>query len=758
MVSKATPRAAVPSLQDEAVYRRYLDFGSLVNGGRVVANWLPDGSSFWCTRGDPNERQYIKVDPEADATTQLFDVRLLRTAFRETFGYEPAGAGVPFHRFQFIDDQTVRFALEGVTYQLGLADYSLSRVPQAPTSFVFETVRGEADRTLPRTFKRERFIGFGELPSPEAVSPGGQWIAGIEDKNLVLRATVDGQKLKATCDGTPEAFWDVEAELWDPWSPDGLRLALFKQHAEGVVRTPTIEWLGPRERVREVFIIPAGSRLYRSELYFFNLFSQTMEAVDLGDTANQYLRLLSWLPDASELILARYNRVFSQVDILSVNVSTRAVREVMTEHSETFLTNIHEAIWGADSGFTLLPDGSGFIWNSERNGWDHLYYYDMQGRLVRQLTNGDWRVKDVVSAAQVGGWVYFTGYGDRGRPYDLHLYRVRLDGEGFAQLTEGKGRHTISISPSAKYFTDTYSAVDVPPRTVLRRTDGTLISTLGESDISRLQAVGWVAPIEHVVKAADGATDLWVTMYLPYNFQPDRKYPVIEYIYAGPHSTARPLDFGDQLKCLWLSSGQENFNRALANLGFVVLILDARGTPERSKAFRDVVYMKWGQSEISDHAGAIRQLGARFGFLDLERVGVLGASWGGHFAFRAMTQAPDLYKVGISEVPGLDLRRGLAAEPYLGLPQDNKSGYDAAEVFALAPQLRGELLLIGGMNDTLTQADLFKLSEILIRLGKQHRTMIYPYSIHTPLEKTAEYDLELKKRFFWEHLMKIEGA
>lgn len=734
---------AAPRLsQDEVVYRRYLDFGSLVRGGRVVPNWLPDGSSFWYVQGEPNEREVVKVDPATNAATPLFDVRRLRSAFREAFGSEPAGAGVPFETFQFLEPNQVRFLLNNMSYQLDLEHYTFAR--------------SKADRAVPGTFMRERFVG-GEHPSPESLSPDGLWIAGIEEKNLVLRATGDGQKVRVTDDGTSLAFWDVEAELWNPWSPDNSHLAVFKHNTEGLSRVPTLEWLKPRAQIREVILIPAGGALYRSELYLIDLSSKRPLPVDLGDTTSQYLRILSWLPDGSELILARYNRVFSRVDIQSVNVRSRAVRTVVTEQSETFLTNHHEAIWGTDTGFTLLPDGSGFIWNSEQSGWDHLYHYDMRGQLVRQLTSGKWRVKDVVRVDQVGGWVYFTGHGDTKRQYDVHLYRVRLDGAEPRQLTEGKGRHEVHISPSARYFIDTYSAVDVPPRTVVRKTDGTLVSTLSEADIDDLRAIGWVPPQEYVVKADDDVTNLWVTAYFPYNFDLEKKYPVVEHIYAGPQRAERPMEFGDKPESPWSSSRQQNFKRALANLGFVVLTLDARGTPQRSKSFHDTVYRNWGQFEIADHASAIRQLGERLAFLDLDRVGVLGASWGGQFAFRAMTQASDLYKVGICEVPGLDPRRLMILETYLGMPQENGREYDAASPFALAPKLKGELLLIGGLNDTPTQADLFKLSDILIRLGKQHRTMNYPDSGHVPAGETAEYDMEMKKQFFVEHLITTVG-
>ena len=233
------------------------------------------------------------------------------------------------------------------------------------------------------------------------------------------------------------------------------------------------------------------------------------------------------------------------------------------------MTHHHDSVWGSRTGFSLLPDASGFILVSERDGWRHLYLYDMAGNLVRRLTKGDFPVEAVVGVDQESGWVYFTAQTDPARPYDLHLNRVALDGTNRTQLTEGKGRHAVALSPSHGYFVDTYSSVDTPPRSVVRRADGELLLTLSEADIGRLEEVGWTPPREVVVKAADGETDLWVTMYLPHDFDPSRRYPVVEYIYGGPQTTTRPMDFGgEQFPGLGSDFARiGNFNRALANLG-----------------------------------------------------------------------------------------------------------------------------------------------------------------------------------------------
>lgn len=743
-------QVVVPDSGQWAAYRSYLEFGDLVRGGRVVPGWMPDGTSFWYADGGPQDRRLVKVAAGSGRSEPLVDVARLRAVLTEQLGYEPAGRGVPFDRLSFVGPSRIRFSVEGRTWDLDLESYRLSRQLD-PTIFdLTPLLPSETARVTPRMFLKEGFTGLGPTMVPESMSPDGKWFVSMANDNISLRATVDGRSVMLTGDGKPGLYWDVETVKWYPWSPDGQKLAAFKIDSRGMARIPTIQWLKPLEEASEVITFPAGGKISRNELWILDVFGADPTKIDLGETTNQYFTGLGWAPDNTRLYVARYDRVFSKVDIIAADPRTGTAKVLMTEQSKTFLTNHHEPLWGTDTGFWLLPDGSGFVWRSERDGWDHLYRYDANGTMVGRLTQGAFPVRDVARIDQKNGWAYYYARGDQSRPYDVHLYRVRLNGTGAQQLTEGRGQHQAMISPSAEWFVDTYSTVDTPPKTVLRRNDGSLVATLGEADVSALKKVGWVPPREYVVKAADGTTDLWVTMYLPFNFDSTKRYPVVEYVYGGPQITVRPMDFAAQTGPF---ARMGNYNRALANLGFLVVTLDARGTPGRSKAFHDAIYRNWGNFEIADHAGAIRQLGQRLPFVDLSRVGIMGASWGGHYAFRGLTQAPDLYRVGIVEVPGFDSRSLTLYEVYLGMPQDNKALYDAADAFLLAPKLQGKVLMTSGFNDTATMKDLVKMSEILIRLGIQHDVMPFPNSGHGALGRSGEYNFELKTNFLVRHLL-----
>ena len=751
------PRASAQVAPErEAAYQRHLDFGSLIEGGSITPNWMPDGNSFWYAEGGPQNTVIHRVDPGTGSVDELFDTPRLRAVLTEALGHEPAGLGVPFRQLSFAGDSSVQFTVAGQTFVLNLDTYAVER-RRAPSSLsLVSYLVSETERATPKTFVREVFQGLGPRPYPERLSPDGQWFVGLDNHNLMLRATVDGRVVPLTDDGNEFEQWDVETTLWNPWSPDAQRLVVARIDSRGMPRIPTIKWLKPLEEAEFIPTMLAGGELYDTRLHILDLHTRTPMPVEQDTTADYYYRVLTWLPDGSEVVFARYNRVMNRVDVQAADAATGAVRTLATETSETFVTHHHDTVWGARTGFWLLPDASGFILVSERDGWRHLYLYDLDGNVVRRLTEGDFPVESVVSVDQENGWVYFTAQTDPERPYDLHLNRVTLDGTDWSQLTEGKGRHTVAMAPSHGYFVDTYSSVDTPPRTVLRRADGELVRTLGEADIGRLREAGWTPPREVVVKAADGQTDLWVTMYLPHDFDPARSYPVVEYIYGGPQTTTRPMDFGGDPFGLGSDfSRMANFNRALANMGFVVVILDARGTPGRSKAFHDVIVKNWGKPVVADHAAAIRQLIDRFDFLDGDRVGIMGASWGGYYSTRAILEEPDLYKVSISEVPGYDMYAFHLYEPYLGMPQQNRDHYEAGNVFRMAPNLKGKLLLIGGINDTATQADLFQMSETLVRAGIQHDMMVYANTGHGALGQTGEYNFELKKDYFVKHLLTV---
>lgn len=261
-----------------------------------------------------------------------------------------------------------------------------------------------------------------------------------------------------------------------------------------------------------------------------------------------------------------------RMDLMAADPSTGTSRVVVTEEQETYVEGLR--FYGvADNFLTLLEDGR-FLWLSERDGWTHLYLYGLDGTLVRRLTHGEFPVNRVVAVDHDAGWIYFMAQAERDRPYDDHLYRIDFEGAGWRRLTEGVGRHQIAFAPAATHFVDTHSSVGRPPAVELRQADGELLQVLSTADVSALEALQWTPPEEFVVKAADGETDLWGLLYKPYDFDPGRSYPIIDFIYAGSQSAVVPRTF--------TSSRRAVFAQAMAQFGYLTFVVDARGTPLRA--------------------------------------------------------------------------------------------------------------------------------------------------------------------------------
>lgn len=323
--------------------------------------------------------------------------------------------------------------------------------------------------------------------------------------------------------------------------------------------------------------------------------------------------------------------------------------------------------------------------------------------------------------------MYFSARLDQDRPYDVHVARVQLAGGDIEQLTHEPGLHDAQFAPDFSWFIDTVQRPDLPPRSRAVGSDGSVWYEFPEADTSALEAAGWIPPEEFVVKAADGETDLHGVLYKPRDFDPSKCYPIIEYLYGGPQAAMVERKFmpASPLKMLAL-------NYALPQLGYIVAVVDARGTPLRSKAFQDEVYGNWRRSVTADHAAALRSLAAERPWMNLDRVGLWGHSWGGYFTIANMLDNPDLYRAGVASAPGADPYGYFIYEPYLGgVPSPStKAAYDEAVLFSDAGKLQGALMMVAGTNDIGPCHDTVKMSNALIEAGKFHEVVMMPNQYH----------------------------
>jgi dipeptidyl aminopeptidase/acylaminoacyl peptidase len=490
--------------------------------------------------------------------------------------------------------------------------------------------------------------------------------------------------------------------------------------------------------------VEAGGTLPREELYVLDVGSRRLVSVDVGDAADRYLCVLGWMPDGSALFFLRVDRDYKRRDLMAADPESGDTRILFTETAETF---VGEPLWISSPPLVILEDGTHFIWSSERDGWQHHYLYRTDGTFVRQLTAGPFFAGGVLTVDESTGWIYFHCLVGA-PPHNAHVCRVHLEGKGFSVITDPAGDHwPVQFSPSKRFFLNTYSTATRPPVTEVRRSDGVLLQTLTQADISALEKqLHWQTPEPFAVKAVDGETDLYGVLYKPFDFDSTERYPVIEYIYGGPFGKVVPPAF-------W----QHPLPLAWAQLGFIVFSVDGRGTPERSKAFQDVTYGNLGRYEIPDHVAALEQVAADRPYMDLDRVGIVGASFGGYLATRALLLAPDVYNVGVAVCPGADLYvNATALEQYMGLPEDNAEGYAYTSNAPLAEHLKGKLLIIHGTSDVNSPiSQTMKMVDALIHAGKPVELIVLPNQDHWILRAPGphgEYARDAIRRYLLEHL------
>jgi dipeptidyl-peptidase-4 len=555
------------------------------------------------------------------------------------------------------------------------------------------------------------------------------------------------------------------------WAPDSRRLVLKRVDEREIAPYPFLESSpvdgSARPVVHDLRIpLPGDRHQAKSQRMILDVDSGPRKTFVLPDGGEFYLDGAAWSSDG------RLHYSFgvnvdrrNEASLFELDLETAALRTLIKERNDSFILLNNDAFHGPN--VLILPRSGEIIWFSEQDGWGHLYLHDLRsGRLKNRITRGSWLVRDIVHVDEARRLVYFTGGGrEAGRnPYFQHLYRIGFDGKGLRLLTPEDGDHEItpegdgaSISPDGRYVVDTWSTVDRPPISVLRHTDGRLIAELEKADASALYAMGWKPPERFTAKAADGTTDLYGVLYRPAPFDPGRKYPVIEHIYGGPLASITPHNFMQAVMD----------GKALAStaaLGFVTLAMDARGTVKRSKTFQDALYKKFGDWMIGDHVAVIQQLAAQRRYMDLDRVGVEGHSFGGYGAARAILARPDFYKVSVASAGTHNLQGMFSYEEYMGPPiyGDGSSinpgngeipvNYREADNGLLADRLRGKLMLVyGDLDEAAHPAVTLQLADSLIKANKSFDLLYLPSRFHN-FSHTDFYFVRRKWDYFVEHL------
>jgi dipeptidyl aminopeptidase/acylaminoacyl peptidase len=453
---------------------------------------------------------------------------------------------------------------------------------------------------------------------------------------------------------------------------------------------------------------------------------------------------IEWSDDASQLAFVSTSRDHKHEVLRIADPETGAVRDVMDETVETFFES--------GGNWRLLAESNEALWYSQRDDWGHLYLYDLEtGRVKNQITRGDWNVLRLLRIDGGDRMLYFTGVGrETGDPYFNYLYRVRMDGSDLELLTPDSANHQISFSPSGHYFVDSYSTPDTPPVTVLRDARGRKVMDLEEADISQLLATGWTPPIPVTVKARDGVTDLYGLMYEPSELDRTKKYAIINRIYPGPQTGS----VGSRT-----FSASRGDTRALAELGFIVVQLDAMGTPMRSKTFHEAYYGNMGDNGLPDHITGMQQLAERHPWIDIDRVGIYGGSGGGFASADAIMRYPEFFKVAVSWSGNHDNRNyeddwGEKWQGLLVEDEDGTTNYDNQANQLLVENLRGKLLLAHGtMDNNVPFYNTLLVVNELIAANKDFDLILFPNRRHSLREA---YMTRRRWDYFVQHLMGAE--
>lgn len=690
----------------------------LALGTSVRANWIGDGASFWYRLDTERGAEFVVAEPEAGGRRPAFDQERLAAALAAATGRTVEPFDLPFRKIR-LDATTLRLAWDQVAWTYGLADHALTR-------------------------------DAGPVPSPtEALSPDGRWIATRRGHDLWLRPTDGGEPFALSHDGTAERpyacapdagvmrrilrrFGITEAPTIALWSPDSRRILTHRTDQRGVAFMPLVEAAPPdggRPRLHTYRYALPGETLPRGEVLLFDVLTRTAIPVDMEPFPFSYKSPMTsgrafWSADGRRAYLVVQSRDFHTLRLLMVDAATGATRTLIEESGETRVEPVQEM--GERPLVHVLAGGREALWYSQRDGWGHLYLYDLEhGTVVRQLTRGDFAVQAIVHVDEAERAAYLLISGQvAADPYRRSLVRVGLDDGRMERVLADDLDHKVQAPPHGRWFIDTASTVDTPPVTTVRGHDGGVLLELERADVTRLVAAGWTPPERFSALAADGVTPVYGVLYRPYGFDPAQRYPVVDHIYPGPQ-IRRVMPSFDQGKWGYLAE-------SVAALGLVVIALDGRGSPGRDKAFHDYSYGNLGScGALEDHVAVLPQLARTRPWLDLDRVGMFGHSGGGFATARAMLLYPEVYKVGVAESGNHDNRFYHAswAEAYDGrLDADAESHLSNT---GLAERLRGKLLLIHGeMDDNVNPHLTMRLVDRLIAANRDFDLLIVPGAEH----------------------------
>jgi uncharacterized protein (DUF885 family)/dienelactone hydrolase len=713
---------------------------------RITPHWFDHNTHFWY-RNDlaGAAREFVVVDAVKGAVAPAFDHAKLAASLSKATGSVYHAERLPFDEIAFTDGpKIVQFKVKETWWKCDLNTYECSRTQAASLvnagAAPVQHPAGESERP-----RRQGESDQNESRAWGGRSPDGQWTALVQDHNVFIRRAGEPRAIRLSDDGKAGLAYEHLS-----WSPDSKTLAAFRVESGDKKEVYLIQSSpagGGRAKLQKRPYPLPGDKFAAYELNLFDIAAHrqikpNLERIDFGTPR------LRWAKDGSHFTYERVDRGHQRFRLIEVDAHSGAARNIIDEQSRTFIWTAHRESVGVRTVYYLDQSGE-LIYVSERDGWRHLYLTDAKtGATKKRTTLGQYVVRgiDLVDEDKRQVWFRASGKIPGQDPYFVHYYRVNFDGTGLVALTDGNGSHSVQYSPDRRYLLDTFSRVDSPPQHELRRTsDGSLVCKLENADITRLEASGWRPPEVFVAKGRDGFTDIWGIIVRPKNFDPSRKYPVIEEIYAGPQGSFVPKTF----------SPASRFS-PLADLGFIVVQMDGMGTANRSKAFHDVCWHNLKDAGFADRILWHQAVARRYPYYDITRVGIHGTSAGGQNATAGVLFHPEFYKAAVAACGCHDNRMDKASwnEQWMGYPVG--PWYSASSNIDNANRLQGKLLLIVGEMDTnVPPESTMRLVDALIKADKQFELLVVPNAGHG---MGGAYGQKRMRDFFVRHLLAVEPA
>jgi dipeptidyl aminopeptidase/acylaminoacyl peptidase len=715
-------------------------YRDLAVGTIDTPRFIETTNRFYYRRAVKGGNEFVLVDAATQARTPAFDHEKLAAALSAALNRKVAPLELPFNTFTFADEgQAIEFSLQarpgppqqgppGPPWRCTLQDYRCRAQERAG--------RGGRGGGLAGPVRPPFDINGGEPRK----SPDGRLEAIVSNYNVAVRETGKRDLIVLSTDGSEGGYYDLASLVW---SPDSKKLAVYKvrpgfrRYIQYVESSPE-DQLQPKSSTMQY--AKPGDVLDVEVPVIFHVETKKQIPVDNALFPNAYdVSQLDWRKD-SRAVTFEYNQRGHQVfRIIEVSADGKP-RVVISEEPKTFFT------YSSKKFRHDVTDGKEVVWMSERDGWNHLYLYDgLTGAVKNQITKGNWPVRGVSKVDDEKRQIWFSASGmNSGKdPYFVHYYRINFDGSGLTALTSADANHSVTFSPDMSYFVDSYSRVDLAPVAELRRTsDASLITNLEKADIAALEQAGWKPPEVFVAKGRDGLTDIWGVIFRPTTFDPSKRYPVVENIYAGPHAAFVPKSFA-----------AFNQMQALAEIGFIVVQIDGMGTNFRSKAFHDVAWQNIKDAGFPDRIAWHKAVAARYPYYDITRVGIYGTSAGGQNSLGGLLFHPDFYRVGVSFVGCHDNRMDKIwwNEQWMGWPIGPH--YAESSNVENARRLQGKVLLVvGELDQNVDPSSTMQVVNQLIKHNKDFDLLVIPGAGHG---NGGAYGEHKRNDFFTRHLMGV---